>query len=110
MKIYIVDIGFDPSVSCRFGQDPPPLEKRGGPRVHDLMVPSLLEGGVAAGRGGFFVHFLCLSKVNEPKERTPNTRNFSAFDGKPIQKLRVEQVLLSFGAFVIYSALWGLWF
>ena len=35
--------------------------------------------------------------------------NFSAFDGKPIPKLRVEQVLMFFGAFVIYAALWGLW-
>jgi hypothetical protein len=45
-----------------------------------------------------------LVQSNGTKEKKPTTRNFSVTDGKPIPKLRVEQVLLSFGAFVIYSA------
>ncbi len=60
--VIIFDLGLDPSVSCRFGQDPPPLERRRG--LHLVMI---LDYEVAEGRGGFFVHFLCLSKANEPK-------------------------------------------
>jgi hypothetical protein len=116
MKIGILFFA-DPSSSCRLGQNrplrlsAPPLVKGRTSLSHVFRLWGPLLTGRRGGRrpGWFYVHFLCLSKVNEPKERTPNARNFSAFDGKLIPKLRVEQVLLSFGAFVIYFALWGLW-
>ncbi|MBT8312815.1 MAG: hypothetical protein KJP26_00005, partial [Maribacter sp.] len=44
---------------------------------------------------------------NGTKEKKPKTRNFYDTDGIPIPMLRVEQVLLSFGAFVIYSTFYG---
>jgi len=43
------------------------------------------------------------------KIKDTQREEFSVIDGKPISRLRVEQALLSFGAFAIYSALWGLW-
>ena len=48
----------------------------------------------------FLLFISLLVQRNGTKERTLNTRNFSIYNGKPIPKLRVEQVLLSTGAFV----------
>jgi len=48
----------------------------------------------------FLLFISLLVQRNGTKERIPNTRNFSVYDGKPIPKLRAEQVLLSTGAFV----------
>jgi len=31
-----------------------------------------------------FVHFLCLSKENEPKEKTPSLRNFLPYQAKTV--------------------------
>ncbi|MAY21505.1 MAG: hypothetical protein CMC74_01860 [Flavobacteriaceae bacterium] len=50
----------------------------------------------------FVVHFLCLSKENETKEKTPSLRNFLPL-AKTARKLRVATLLYS-ELFSAYSA------